>query len=233
MRKATVLLLSAAFVVAAMSGTARAAPAGVGLEWGVVPVINFGDFDMKFSDEFTLAWNVSDKFQVGVFGGDGTYRAEDSYTDVTTTPLAPTEARLVVGGTTAVTGLRLLAAIPGLSFLSAGLEIGTMQFTSTYGAGGLVTRADGSVPLGTEFGTVAPLVTTAELYGLAVKGTVLKASTKTVTTEVTIAGSFRIIDFADTTVLGTSHTTKAVPDAIEAVSNYNNLALTIAVGMWF
>lgn len=231
MRKATVLLLSVAFVVAAMSGTARAKSAGVGLEWGVVPVIPFGDFDFKFSDEFSLSWKLSDKFTVGVFGGDGTYRGEDSYADVVTTPFAPTETTLVVGGTTQVTGIRLMAAIPGFSFLSAGLEIGTMAFTA---GPTVVSRADGSALVGTEFGAVAPISAgAAELYGLTVKGTLLKASTKTVTTEVTVAGSFRIVNFPDSQALGTSRGLKVTPEAIDPVSSYNNFALTIGVGIWF
>jgi hypothetical protein len=231
MRKVTALLLGAAFLVAAMSGTARAKSAGIGLEWGVVPVIQFGDFDMKFNDEFTLAWDVSDRFEVGVFRGDGNYRAETTYTN-DTNPLAVIDQSLVVNGTTAITGIRLLTVLPMLSFVKAGIEAGTLTMSAgTYS----FPNSDGSTGVLADFGApVAPLQTL-EMYGLVVKATPLQAKTKTVTTEVNVGLALRIVDMPDTNVLGTQevNTVKLVKDGIDAVTNYSNLAITIGLGIVF
>jgi hypothetical protein len=241
MRKATVTLLAAAFVVAAAGG-AWAKSAGVGLEWGWVPTVPFNGFGVKTSNqEFTLAWELSDSFEVGVFRGAGQFGGESSYTD--DTGAVNIERRLKCSGTTAVSGIRLLAGIPALSMLKAGLELGVMSFavnpvtlgyTYTDSDGSGTTNAANFYP-----GAVAPNPTeTAPLIGLAAKATLISAETNTVKSAVTVTGALRFVDTTDAYLLGQQEvsTVKAVAgnaDEIDEVGNFTNLAIGINLGLWF
>jgi hypothetical protein len=236
MRKATVTLLAAAFVVA-VAGGAWAKPAGIGLEWGWVPTVPFNGFGVKMSNqEFTLAWELSDSFEVGVFRGSGQYGGESKYTD--DTGAVNIERRLSVTGTTAVSGIRLMAAIPAISMLKAGLELGAM----TLGAGTYAyTESDGSsTTTAANFftGAVGTPAETVALIGLAAKATLITAETNTVKSALTVTGALRFADTTDDYLLGQQEvsTVKAAAgnaDEIDEVTNFTNLAIGVNLGLWF
>ncbi len=230
MRKATYALLGAALVVALASGS-MAKKAGVGLEWSWVPTFQLGAFGLDTSaQEFTLAWDVSGDFSVGVFTGNGKFNAEKSYTnDTLATPL---DEELSVEGTTGVAGIRLLTNVPGLKMLKAGLEAGAM----TLGAGTYTfTRSDGSAGAAAAFGAPVCAGETCGMVGVTGKLSLIEASNANVTTAVTVAGSLRFVDLTDTAILGTQEVnTTAVPLAkIDPVKSMTNVAVQLAVGIWF
>jgi hypothetical protein len=233
MRKATYALLGAALVAALASGS-MAKKAGVGLEWSWVPTFQLGAFGLDTSaQEFTLAWDVSDSFSVGVFTGTGKYNAEKSYNnDVLATPL---DEELSVEGSTSIAGIRLLTNVPGLKMLRAGLEAGAMSIgAATYS----FIRSDGSATDGTAFGLGALPVyggETCGMVGVTGKLSLIEASNANVTTAVTVAGSLRFVDLTDAYILGDQETnTTATPLAkIDPVKSMTNVAVQLAIGIWF
>jgi hypothetical protein len=239
------MLLGAAFLVAAAGGSALAKPAGVGLEWSWVPVIPFNGFGMKMTnEEFTLAWELSDAFEVGVFRGAGTYGGSYEYTDSIPGNNGITR-EISLTGNTAVSGIRLLTKMPALKFLTAGLEVGVMQI----GAGTYAyNNSDGTAGSQADFGygvpdPVGPPIVpvqayngeTAALAGLVAKATLINAETKTVATKVAISGALRFVDLTDAFLLGRQETqSTSIPlKGIDEVTNYTNLALSLTIGLWF
>jgi hypothetical protein len=231
------MLLGAAFVVAVTGGSALA-KAGVGLEWSWVPVIPFNAFAMKMTnEEFTLAWQLSDAFEVGVFRGAGQYSGSYEYTDSIPANNGITR-EITLSGNTAVSGIRLLTKMPALKFLTAGLEVGVMNF----GAGTYAfNNSDGTAGDQTDFGyAVAPPALayngeTAALAGIVAKATLINAETKTVATKVAISGALRFVDMNDAFLLGRQETQSvSVPlKGIDQVTHYTNLALALTIGLWF
>jgi len=233
MHKAAKMLLGTVFALAVAGGN-EARAAAIGLEWGWVPTIPFGDFDIRLSNqEFTLSWKVSDDFTVGVFRGDGQYRGEREYTNNTVSPTIG--HKLAVTGTTSVSGIRILVSIPALSMLSAGLEVGAMTlgagsytYTNSDGTGFSTASPDARFGAGQAFGGA-----TAALLGAVGKASLIRAESKTVTTEITVNAALRFVDLSDTLVFGSQESNKTTPTDIDAVTNYTNLAITVAVGLWF
>lgn len=236
MRKATSLLLGTAFLVAATGGSALAKPAGVGLEWSWVPVIPFNGFGIKMTnEEFTLAWKLSEAFEVGVFRGAGQYYGEYEYQD-TVPGNNGIKRKLELSGNTSVSGIRILTQMPLVKILSAGLEVGVMNL----GAGTYAfNNSDGSATSdGTNFGLAAGpayVGETAPLAGVALKADLINAETKTVATKVCLSAAIRFVDTADGFLLGRQEsTTTSVPrKGIDEITNYTNLALSLTVGLWF
>lgn len=236
MFKAAKMLLGTALILA-VTGGSQVRAGSLGFEWGINPVIPFtSEFDMKFDNAFTVSWKVSDSFTVGVFRSAGNYAASHSY--VNDTGATAVTQNLGVAGTTATSGIRFLSAIPTMSFLTAGLEIGTMMFGApTYS----FINSDGAVPDGTAFGLLAVptnALGTAAMLGLTAKAQVLRAESSTVTTDISIGVSFHIVDVTDTNLLGAfdSNTVVAAagnPKAIDSIDNYNNLTISIATSIWF
>lgn len=233
MRKATNFLLGAVLAAALASGAQAAGKAGIGLEWSWVPVVPLGGFDMEMSgQEFTLAWDVSDNFSVGVFRGDGQYRGTHEYTDNS----APTiDRKLTVRATTAISGLRLLTVLPVMNdMLSVGLEMGAMTFgTATYdyvaSDGSACVAGDFGVPDSTNIdGYVAPLL------GLVGKIKLIEAKSSTVTTALTVSGGLRFVPLLDEDLLGTQQTVMTAPlEGIDPITNYTNIAVQVGLGLWF
>jgi hypothetical protein len=234
MRKGKLVLLAAALVLAvgAPVSTMAADRAGVGLEWGMGPNILTGNFNMEFENAFALAWKVSDSFTVAVFNGSALWRGENSYTsDAAVDPSgAAQKYTLVQDGDLTLTGIRILHSVPGLDFLTAGIEFGRVNFNSNPG---VIKRGDGGVVTGLEFGTPVAMPASAELLGVTGKVSIFKAETKTVTTDINVSGSFRIIKFADTDVFGTQKAVLSEPKAIDAVTGYSNVTALLGVGLWF
>lgn len=244
MRKSKMVLLAAALAVAVSAPAVSADRAGIGLNWAIGPMVQLGPFDMKFSNGFTLGWNVTDRFSVGVFREDAQVRGEYSYTNNPAAPTVPVKHTVVVEGTTNAQGLRFMAnllALPIVGELSAGIEVGTQVInaaTFTY------TNDDGTMDVdGVNFGTapaadVDGLVDTVPLMGVAGNLRVLEFETKTVTTAVDVNASFRFIPVNDTYTFGTQETDYIPPAGttfkkIDPVSNFNTLSLTVGVGIWF
>jgi len=235
MRKATVTLLAAVLAVAVTGGVAQAKGAGIGLEWGWVPTIPFNGFDMKMSNqEFTLAWELSDKFEVGVFRGAGGYSGGSEYTD-NRVGENNVERALTVTGTTGVSGIRLLTGIPGLSMLKAGIEVGVLTLgAGTYrytDSGGTGTTGDASFFPGLVVGALP--AETVGLIGLATKATLISAKTRTVKTALAITASLRFADITDGFLLGQQEVKTVTPDGIDEVTHFTNLAIGINLGIWF
>ena len=242
MRKATSMLLGAAFLVAVTGGSALA-KAGVGLEWSWVPVIPFNAFGMKMTnEEFTLAWQLSDAFEVGVFRGAGQYSGSYDYADSIPANNGITR-EITLSGNTSVSGIRLLTKMPALKFLTAGLEVGVMNF----GAGTYAyNNSDGTAGSQIDFGygdptgvPPAPVQAyngeTAALAGIVAKATLINAETKTVATKVAISGALRFVDMNDAFLLGRQETQSvSIPlKGIDEVTHYTNLALSLTIGLWF
>jgi hypothetical protein len=236
MRKATNIMLGAVLAVALASGTAQAAgKAGIGLEWGWAPSFQLGKFGLDMSSqEFTLAWNLSDSFQVGVFRGSGQYRGSYEYENDTVSG-AEFDQEMTVTGSTAVAGLRFLTVLPAMNALSVGLEVGAMTL-------GTVTRqyvnSDGSAGNAAAFtGGIAPtdLAATAPLLGAMAKMKLIEAKSKDITAVLTVAGAFRLVDLPDTYVFGSQevNTTETVKDKIDPVTNFHNVTVTAGLALWF
>lgn len=230
MRKATTGLLVAAGLFAVAGVSQAADRAGVGLEWGMGPRISFGTFNINFINGTSLRWEVGNDFTIGVAASSGLYRAEHSYTDNTVTPNITD--KLAVTGSLAEASIQVLHSIPGLSFLTAGLELGTV----TYGAGTYnPTHSDGSTGALADFGAPAFAGTTAAEVGLLAKIDVLKAESKLVTSIVSVNAGLNFVTFADTTLLGTQevNSTSTPLKGIDPVNGNTNLAITASVGLWF
>jgi len=217
-------------VVAPVSAPA-ADRAGVGLEWGMGPNILTGNFTMQFDNTFALAWKVSDAFTVAVFNESALWRGENSYSsDAAMTAGTSRKFTLVNEGDLSVSGIRIQHSLPGLDFLSAGIEFGRMNFNTTATT---IKRDDGAATAGTEFGTVVGMPGSANLLGLSAKMSLFKAETKTVTTEINLSGAFRIVRFNDTSVFGTQKVLLTAPKAIDAATGYSNVTALLGVGLWF
>jgi hypothetical protein len=229
MRKAKTLLLVAAVLAAvAGAGIAGAADkAGVGMTWGIGPMIPLGNFEMKFDDTFTLYWKVSNDFQVGVFRETSSVRGEESQTVSGTDPVL--KETLVAQADAAASGIRLLHSVPGLDFVTAGLDIGVITFT---GGTTTLSRSDGSAAVGT-FGNPVVLAGTAPLLGVTSKLSIFSAETKTVTTDISVTGSLRFVTFNDLAVFGTQKDLEAPTSAIDPINSFHNLTLLLGVGIGF
>ena len=230
MRKATTGMLVAAGLFA-VAGVAQSADrAGVGLEWGIGPRISFGTFNMNFTNGTALSWNVGGDFTIGVAASSGRYRAEHSYTNNTVTPNITD--KLAANGSVSEASIHLLHSIPGLSFLNAGLALGTV----TYGAAAYApTHSDGSAGALGDFGAPAFAGTTAAEVGLLAQVNLLKAESKLVTSVVSVNAGLNFVTFNDVALLGTQevNSTSNPKKAIDLVNGNTNLALTVGVGLWF
>ena len=232
MRKAINVMLGAVLAIGLASGAQAAGRAGVGLEWSWVPVMPLGGFNMEISgQEFTLAWDVSDRFSVGVFRGDGQYRAGYDYSAGGLT------YELAVHAPTSVSGLRLLSVLPVLNdMISLGLELGAVEFGDGSGNYNL-TVSDGSAAAGTEFGSYSSVGidnSTSPLLGIMGKVKLIEAKASTVTTAVTVAAGIRIVPLVqDTDLVGTQEALSAPTELIDPVTNYTNIAVQVGVGLWF
>jgi hypothetical protein len=211
------------------------------LELSWVPTVPFESaFDAQMSsEEFTLAWNVSDNFKVGVFRGSGIYGGDKSYADDTgATPITRT---LSQAGSTSVSGLRFTTGLPQLSFLSVGIEVGTMTLGATTAgfseSNGDGTTSESDFTPGGAPGSLDFASTTAPLIGVLAKATVISAQGSTVTTEINVSVAFRMVDTGDVSLFGTQEvsTIKAplLKTAIGQIENYNNLAIAIGASLWF
>jgi len=236
MRKGKLVLLAAALVLAVVAPVSAPAAdrAGVGLEWGMGPNLLTGNFSMQFDNAFALAWKVSDSFTVAVFNENAMWRGENSYSsDAAVTPGGATHKyTLVREGDLTVSGIRILHTLPVLDFLSAGIEFGRINFT-TVGGPLNIKRDDGVAAVGTEFGTVVGMPASANLLGLTAKMSLFKAETKTVTTDINLSGSFRVIRYNDASVFGTQKALLTAPKAIDSVSGYSNVTALLGIGLWF
>lgn len=229
MRKAKTLLLVAAVLAAvAGAGIAGAADrAGVGMTWGIGPMVPLGNFEMKFDDTFTLYWKVSNDFQVGVFREASSVRGEKSQTVTGTDPVI--KETLVAQANASASGIRILHSVPALDFITAGLDIGVITFS---GGTTTITRSDGSGAAGT-FGSPVPLAGTAPLLGVTGKVSLFSAETKTVTTDINITGSLRFVTFSDLAVFGTQKDLEVPTSAIDPINSFHNLTLLLGVGIGF
>jgi len=236
MRKGKLVLLAAAFALVAVApvSTMAADRAGVGLEWGMGPNILTGNFNMEFENSFALAWKVSESFTVAVFNGNALWRGETGYTsDAAADPtLAAQKYTLLRDGDLTLSGIRILHSVPGLDFLTAGIEFGRVNFNTNVPAN-IVKRGDGGAVTNTEFGAVALMPASAELLGVTAKMSIFKAETKTVTTDINVSGSFRIIRFADANVFGDQKALLTTPKAIDAITGYSNVTALLGIGLWF
>src|SRR6185503_109329 len=144
MRKATTGMLVAAGLFA-VAGVAQSADrAGVGLEWGMGPRISFGTYSMNFTNGTSLSWNIGGDFTVGVAASSGQYSASGSYTNNASPAITH---KIHQTGGLQEASVQVLHSIPGLSFLTLGLELGTVSYGASVRT---MTNSDGSTPAGTE-----------------------------------------------------------------------------------
>src|SRR5688572_3408983 len=167
MRKAMLSLL-AAVLFAGMAGTTQAADrAGIGLNWGIGPTIQLGDFDMKFDQSFGISWVVSDSVSVEVFGQSGQFSGEYEYTDDVTVSGQTFDRGTQLQGFSTLTGLRFVHNLPFLKILSVGFDLGVMTFgedNRTY------YNSDGTTSTTADFGgTVDSFDTQASTEGILAK----------------------------------------------------------------
>lgn len=247
MRKSKMVLLAAALAVAVSAPAVSADKAGIGLNWAIGPQVMFGPFDMQFSNGFTLGWNVTDRFTVGVFRDEAMVRGEKSYTcdNTVTGHIADAEHTMVVEGTSLAQGLSFLTnllELPLVGRLAVGLEIGTQQFDIP-AAGYSFSDSDSSGSTdGADFGLpVAPVAVsiTAPIMGVAAKLRVLEFETKTVTTCIDVNLAMRWIPIKDDYMLGMVEADVVAPvppatlDKIDPVGSLNTVTLMAGVGLWF
>lgn len=238
MRKLTTALCGAVLAVALAAGSASAAgKAGIGLEWGYVPTIEMGAFGADLTaQEFTLAWDISDAFQVGVFRGTGHFRGDHAYNDNLVSPVI--ERTNVVTGNTEVSGLRFLTTLPVMNnMIAIGIEAGAIEIVQTNRE---YLNSDGTVSTQADFmaaGGYAPedLDLVAPLLGVTAKIRLIEAKGKTVTTALTVAGALRFVPMDDTFVFGSREETTLPADQtkIDPVTGFHNFAITAGVGLWF
>jgi len=238
MRKATKgLLIAAAFVAVMGSGVAGAADrAGIGLEWGWAPTINLNGFDIDFAgSSFALSWKVTDFFTVGMVSNQGYYSGSHEYNDDTVTPNIKHNVR--VDGNVNSSVLRILANIPALAFLQAGMEAGVVQL----GAGSFTyVNSDGTAGSANDFGAVAGIPPTfpnisAAVIGVLGKINLVEAETKTVSAAISVTGGLRFTSLPDTYAFGSQETTTTTvpPKKIDPITNFNNISLSVSAGLWF
>src|SRR5688572_12182837 len=238
MRKAMLSLLAAVFF-AGMAGTTQAADrAGIGLNWGIGPTIQLGDFDMKFDQSFGISWVVSENVSVEVFGQSGEFSGEYTYTDDVTVSGQTFDRGTQEHGNHTLTGLRFIHALPFLKILSVGFDLGVMTFNESL-TGRTYVNSDGTTSTAADFGgTVQPLNKQASTEGVLAKLTLLTADTGAVKTELGVMGVLRFVQFQNTYVWGTqetttSNTTKPIKDSIDPVSSYNHIGVQAALTVGF
>lgn len=239
MRKGKLVLLAMAFaLVAVVPVSAPAADkAGVGLDWGIGPNLVAGNFKMQFDNAFALSWKVSEAFTVAVFNSAAPWRGEYSYTsEAANDGTDATEHKYLISrsGDLAISGIRILHAVPGLDFISAGIELGTVAISdnaATCKLDGVVSTAATTLAAFTDTTQIMP--TSAALIGIAGKVSIFKAESKTVTTDINVTGAFRIISIPETSIWGTQKAYLAEPKAIDGVTSYNNLNVLLGIGLWF
>ena len=241
MRKATAMLLAAAFVAAGGQVAKAADRAGLGLEWTIGPSISLSGFDLKMDQEFGVSWAVSDSFSVNIFRHEGSFRGEHTYSDNVSIAGQTVDQTVILNGTQALSGLQFLAGIPFLNFVKfrLGAELGVQTLN-----GGVYSfqRGDGAATDDTAFGMGAAGdlqsnwndMTLPEI-GVLARLSLLSAETKTVTTSLDVAANLRFVSIPDTWLFGTqdSNTTKAVPDKIDAVTSYNTFAVQAGINVGF
>lgn len=236
MRNATRVLLGAALIAAFASGAKAADRAGVGLEWASGPTIPLGTFSLKIDNEFALGWKLSDNVSAEVFSGQGATTATHSYTsNVTPTGATGTSitCKETIDGTADTSGIRIKSLIPGLDFLALGLELG--QTVMTWPNTTVYERSDGTAGGAGDFGG-APATgsVVGNLIGVNGKLVLVKGETKTVSGELSVGASLRFVDWGSRQyLLGTQDVFLSQPKSIDPVSNYNNLAITAGIGLWF
>jgi hypothetical protein len=235
MRKATATLLAAGLLFAASgAGIAQAADrAGVGLEWGIGPVIQMGDFDMKFGQAFGVNWKVNEQVSVAIFGEQAPFRGEYSYSNDTGT--VAFDQGIQVNGNYSVSGMRIMHELPILKIIDIGFELGVVSLGE--GPAPRYHNSNGSTGSAADFGTVNPLDATGALEGIAVHLGLFKAESGTLSTELGINAALRFVQLPDTFVFGTQEVTTTKPAAekagIDAVTSYNNITLQVALNVGF
>jgi len=238
MRKATMGLLIAAVVCAGMSGGMAGAAdrAGVGLEWGWAPTINLNGFNMDVAgSSFSLSWRVTDFFTVGMTNNAGFYSGSHEYTDDTLA--TPIKHNVTVFGKDNSTVLRVLANIPALSFLSAGLEAGVMQI----GAGSYsMVNSDGSMGATYFFASTTGIApnfpsTSVAVIGVLAKINLVQAETKTVSAAISVSGGLRFVSLPDTYAFGSQEASSTTNPRkkIDPITNFNSISLAVTAGLWF
>jgi len=238
MRNATKVLLIAAVVFAVTgSGVAGAADrAGIGLEWGWAPTINLNGLSSDFAGTaFSLDWKVTDSFSVGVVSNAGFYSGSHEYTD--DTGANPIKHNVQLDGNENSTVLRILATVPVVTFLQAGLEAGVMQIgPSTY----TYVNSDGTTGGAANFGSAAGIGPnfgnqTEGIVGVMAKATLVQAESKTVSAAISVSGGLRFVNLPDTYAFGSqeTNTTKTPTAKIDPITNMNSLSLAVSAGLWF
>lgn len=237
MRKATATLLAAGLLFAASgAGIAQAADrAGVGLEWGIGPVIQMGDFDMKMSQGFGVNWQVTEVVSVAIFGENAPLRAEYSYSNDTGVAF---DQGVQVNGDYAVSGMRVMHQLPILKILDIGFELGVVQLNENQVRWHNSNGTEGSdVDFNPAGGNRDTLNTTGALEGVTASLGLFRAETGTISTELSVAAALRFVQLPDTYIFGTQelNTTKAAAEKAEipAIDNYNNLVVRVALNVGF
>jgi len=236
MRKAKLSLLAVALFTAFAGKTLAADRAGVGLEWGMGPVIQMGDFDMKIGQTFAVNWQVNEQVRVSIFGEQAPVRGEYTYSNDIGTPF---DQGIQVNGNYALSGMRIMHQLPILKILDVGFELGVVSLNDT-ASSPMYHNSNGTNGSDVDFGgagAVDGLNATGALEGLAVRVALFKAESGTVTTELGVNAALRFVQLPDTYVFGTQETTTTKPAAekvgIDAVTSYNNIALQVALNVGF
>lgn len=236
MRKAKLSLLAVALFTAFAGKTLAADRAGIGLEWGIGPVIQMGDFDMKMSQGFGVNWQVTEVVSVAIFGENAPLRAEYTYSN--DTGAVAFDQGVQVNGDYAVSGMRVMHQLPILKILDVGFELGVVQLNenqvrwhNSNGTEG--TDADFN-PAG---GNRDQLNTTGAMEGVTASLGLFRAETGTISTELSVAAALRFVQLPDTYIFGTQELNTVKPaaekDEIEAIDNYNNLVVRVALNVGF
>lgn len=236
MRKAKLSLLAAA-IFAGMAGTTLAAErAGFGLEWGMGPTIQLGDFDMQMDQSFSVEFSINEDFGVSLFSSQGRFSGEHEYTDDITIPGQTFERGIQIGGNTSVEGIRLSYGLPFLKMLRLGIELGRLSIEQDYTD---FHNSDGTTSSNVDFGGVSQqLDEVAAMEGVSLRANLLSGATGALTASLGVQASLRFAQFRDRAVFGIQETTvdpllHPVKEEIETITSYNTLAVAAALNIGF
>lgn len=236
MHKAKRVLLSTALLALFAGGVKSADRAGIGLEWAVGPTVSLSGFDMQMDQTFSVNWAATDTVLLGVFGQTGAFRGEASYSNDTVP--TPFDEGIQVNGGYTLSGIRISYALPMLSFLRVGFDLGVAQFTETQVD---YHNSDGSEGTAADWESFAGGRDTFDVPG-SVEGfhgkvKLLSASNGALTAELGVNVAVRFIQFADTFVYGNQEVTTTKPAGekagIDPISSYNHLSVQVAMNLGF
>ena len=228
---------------------------GIGFEYSGGYMSPWNAYEMRAVQSFALTMALTKSFSAAIFREEGTIRAENSYTGEddgtgTTAATAAIKLSLIDTADISITGLKFkhkIISLPwNLMIVKAGVEIGTARFsngaTAFRATGGSGTTFTGLAPTfadGTSWGLPAagsPLSGINPVFGLLGDVIIFTKKTDTLDISVFAAGSYRLIDLADSYSLGRSKEEFADANKrteYEPITEFNSLSVTVGINIGF